>query len=63
MWVFRSFLFNVFTFRIGYAFLRIITFGKYPKEIVANTDKLKIEFVGIFVFLALVLPVFYILFK
>lgn len=58
-----EFLAGAILYNVGYFFLRIVTFGKYPKEIVANTDKLKIEFVGIFVFLALVLPVFYILFK
>jgi hypothetical protein len=56
-------LLDVVAYNIGYFFTKLITGGKYPKEYLKDGGSTAIDVIGIFVFLGVVIPVFYIFFK
>lgn len=58
-----DFLLEFVAYNIGYFFIRLITGGKYPKEYLKDGGSIGVEIVGIIVFLAIVLPIFYFIFK
>lgn len=59
----QEILLEFLAYNIGYFFLRIVTGGKYPKEYLSDGGDIKVEITGILVFLALVIPIFYLFYK
>lgn len=59
----QEILLEFLAYNIGYFFLRIVTGGKYPKEYLNDGGDIKVEITGILVFLAVVIPIFYLFYK
>lgn len=51
-----EFLAGAIIYNVGYFFLRIITFGNYPKEYLADR-KVKIQIVGALVIFLIIVPI------
>lgn len=58
-----DFLLDIIAYNIGYFFIKVVTGGKYPKEYIDEGGSILVEIIGIIVFLAIVLPIFYFIFK
>jgi hypothetical protein len=48
-------------FHLGLTFLRLVTLGKFPPSPLPDTYKTKIEIVGTFVFVGLIILTYYVL--
>jgi len=53
-----EFFLEYIAYKVGYAFIKLVTFGKYPK-IYVKGGTISIEFVGILVLVAVLVISFY----
>ena len=57
-----DFFFEVIAYNIGFVVFKIASGGRYPKEYLDDDSYNRIIIVGVIIFLAIVLPIFYFIF-